>query len=116
MVIGMLTIYLNMVHIFLIAFGVVVGASVFNGLGALITNSPPLKAMLDIARSTKIWAVAVALGGTLSSFNVIDKGIFYGDFKALVKQAIYVLIALLGANTGYMFIRLIQKWGEIWGR
>lgn len=116
MVIGMLTIYLNMVHIFLIAFGVVVGASVFNGLGALITDNPPLKAMLDIAKSTKIWAVAVALGGTLSSLNVIDKGLFYGEVKALIKQAIYILVALMGANTGYLFIRLIQRWGEIWGR
>lgn len=116
MVIDLSNIYINAVNIFLIAFGVVVGSSIFNGLGAIITGSPPLKAMLDIARSTKIWAVAVALGGTLSSFNVIDKGLFYGDFKALVKQAIYVLVALLGANTGYVFIRLIQRWGEIWGK
>lgn len=116
MVIDLPKIYVDTVHIFLVAFGVVVGSSIFNGLGAIITGSPPLKAMLDIARSTKIWAVAVALGGALSSFNVIDKGLFYGDFKALVKQAIYVLVALLGANTGYIFIRLIQRWGQIWGR
>lgn len=116
MVIDLTNIYINTVHIFLVAFGVVVGSSIFNGLGAIITGSPPLKAMLDIARSTKIWAVAVSLGGTLSSFNVIDKGLFYGDFKALIKQAIYVLVALLGANTGYVFIRLIQRWGQLWGR
>lgn len=114
--VNLLNIYINVVHIFLVAFGVVVGSSMFNGLGAIITGSPPLKAMLDLARSTKIWAVAVALGGSLSSFNVIDKGLFYGDFKGLIKQAIYILVALLGANTGYLFIRLIQRWGEIWGR
>ena len=116
MVINLFNIYINAVHIFLIAFGVVLGSSIFNGLGAIITGSPPLKAMLDLAKSTKIWAVAVALGGTLSSLNVIDKGLFYGEVKALIKQAIYILVALMGANTGYLFIRLIQRWGEIWGR
>lgn len=108
--------YTNVIHNFLIAFGVVIGASVFNGIGAIITDNPPLKAMIDIARSTKIWAVAVALGGTFSSFDVIDKGLFAGDFKALIKQALYVLIALLGANFGYTFIRVIQRCGQIWGR
>lgn len=110
------SLYTNIVYNFLIAFGVVVGASIFNGIGAIVTGSPPLKAMIDIARSTKIWAVAIALGGTFPSFDVIDKGIFSGDFKALIKQAIYVFVALLGANTGYTFIRLIQRCGEIWGR
>lgn len=108
--------YANIIHNFLIAFGVVLGASLFNGIGALVTGNPPLKAMVDIARSTKIWAVAIALGGTFSSFNVIDKGLFSGDIKALIKQAIYVFVALLGANTGYVFIRLIQRCSQVWGR
>lgn len=112
----MSSLYTNIVHNFLIAFGVVVGASIFNGIGALITSNPPLKAMIDIARTTKIWGVAIALGGTFSSFNVIDKGLFYGDIKALIRQAIYVLVALLGANTGYSFIKLIQRCGQLWGR
>lgn len=107
--------YTNIVHNFFIAFGVVIGASLFNGVGALITGAPPFKSMVDIARSTKIWAVAVALGGTFSSFDVIDKGLFAGDFKALVRQAIYVLMALLGANIGYSLIRLIQRCNQIWG-
>ena len=107
-------IFSSMVHKFLIAFGVVIGASIFAGIGAIITNHPPLKAMLDIAGSIKIWAMAVALGGSFSSFAVIEKGLFEGEFKSIIKQAIYVLTALLGANTGYGFIRLIQRCGEIW--
>lgn len=101
-----------MINNFLISFGVVVGASIFGGIGAVLTNDPPLKAMLDIASSIKIWAVAVTLGGTFSSFAALEKGLFEGEIKSIVKQAIYVLTALLGANTGYKVIKLIQRCSE----
>jgi len=112
MVIILSSLFNNMVNHFLISFGVVVGASIFGGVGAVITNDPPLKAMLDIASSIKIWAVAVTLGGTFSSFAAIEKGLFEGEFKSIVKQAIYVLAALLGANMGYNAIKLIQRCSE----
>ena len=104
----------NLVNNFLIAFGVIVGASFFAGIGAVITDHPPLKAMLDLARSIKIWAMAVALGGTFSSFAVIEKGLLQGEIKTILKQAVYVLTAILGANTGYLFIKLIHRCGVLW--
>ncbi len=98
----------------MISFGIVIGASIFAGLGALINNQPPLKTMLDLAGSMKIWAVAAALGGTFSSFEIIEKGLFSGQIRTIIKQMIYILTALLGANIGYGFIRLIQRCGNIW--
>lgn len=95
--------YSNLVNNFLIAFGVIIGASIFAGIGAIITDHPPLKAMLDLAGSIKIWAMAVALGDTFSSFAVIEKGLFQGEIKSILKQAVYVLTAILGANTGYFY-------------
>ena len=82
------------------------------GLGALINGHPPLKTMFNIAGSIKIWAIAVALGGTFSSFEIIEKGIFKGEIRSIIKQAVHVVIAVVGANMGYGFIRLIQKCGE----
>lgn len=114
MVIVMHNFFTNVVHIFFIAFGVVLGASLFSGLGAIFTDHPPLKTMLNIASSIKIWAVAAALGGTFSTFTAIDKGLFEGEFKSIIKQVIYIFIALLGSNAGYSFIRLIQRCSEIW--
>jgi len=116
MVIVLHNLYTTIVHNFLIAFGVVIGASVFSGIAAIITNQPPLKAMLGISSSIKIWAMAIALGDTFSSFAVIEKGIFKGEYKSIIKQAIYVMTALLGANLGYSFIKLIQRCGEIWNK
>ena len=108
--------YTSVVQNFLISFGVVIGASLFSGIGAVITNHPPYIVMMQVAGSIKIWAIAASLGGTFSSFAVIEKGIFDGEIKTLVKQALYILISLSGANIGYEFIRLLQRCGLIWGR
>lgn len=104
----------NIIYSFLISFGVIIGASSFAGIGALITNNPPLRTMLNLAESIKIWAVATSLGGTFSSFQLIEEGIFRGEVGALIKQIVYILFALIGANLGYKFIKLVQKCGEIW--
>lgn len=107
--------FTNVINNFLISFGVVIGASIFAGVGAIITDNPPFRTMINLAASIKIWAMATALGGTFSSFVVIDKGLFEGELGSIIKQVIYIFMALLGANAGYGFIRLIQGCNEIWG-
>ena len=94
--------------------GVTLGASVFSGIGALINNHPPLKTMIDVASSIKIWAVAVALGGTFSSFEVLEKSLFKGEVRSIIKQVVYIIGALIGANIGYSCIRLLQRCGMLW--
>ena len=106
----------SLIQNFFIAFGVVIGGSIFAGLGAIITDTPPLRTMMSIASSIKIWAVAIALGGTLSSFRILDKGLIQGEIKSIIKQVIYIFIALLGANAGYSVMKLIQRCSEIWGK
>ncbi len=108
--------YSSAIQNFLISFGVVIGASLFSGLGAILTNHPPYKVMIEVASSIKIWAIAASLGGTFASFTVIEKGIFEGEIRTLIKQALLILISLTGANMGYEFIRLLQRCGIIWGR
>lgn len=98
----------------MIAFGIVTGAGVFAGIGAILNNHPPLRTMLNLAGSVKIWAVAAALGGTFSSFEIIEKGLFNGEIKSIFKQLAYILTALIGANLGYSLIRLIQWCGRLW--
>jgi len=112
--IGMIAFLGNLLYNFLIAFGVILGASVFAGIGALINNHPPLKTMLDVGKSIKIWAVAVALGGTFSSFQIIEQGLLKGELRAVIKQVGYILMALIGANTGYSFLKLIQRCSKLW--
>ncbi|MEW9122869.1 MAG: YtrH family sporulation protein [Thermotaleaceae bacterium] len=106
----------NLIYNFLIAFGVVMGASSFAALGAILNNHPPLHTMLDVSHSIKIWAVAVALGGTFPSFEVIEQGILKGEMKSVIKQLFYILTALTGANLGCYLIKIIQACGRLWGK
>lgn len=106
--------FTSIIRNFFVAFGVVIGASVFAGISAILTNKPPLEAMMDIAGSIKIWAMAIALGDTFSSFKAIEKGLFQGEFLSIIKQGIHVVTALLGANAAYGYIRLIQRFGALW--
>lgn len=106
--------YTSLIQNFFIAFGVVIGGSLFAGLGGLISGEPPLRSMMNIANSIKIWGMAIALGGTFSSFAIIEKGLFEGEIKSIIKQIIYIFIALLGSNAGYIFIKLIEKCGQLW--
>lgn len=108
--------FINVIQMFFVAFGVVLGGSLFAATGAIITDSSPIRAMMSMASSIKIWAMAIAIGGTFSPFSAIDKGLFEREFKSFIKQMIYIFIALLGANAGYSFMRLIQRCSKIWGK
>ncbi len=104
----------NMLYSFFIAFGVMFGACTFAGVGAIINNHPPLKTMLDLASTIKIWAVATALGGTFSSIQVIEEGLLKGEIRLMIKQIVYVLAALFGANIGFNALKLLERCGELW--
>lgn len=104
----------NAIHHFLVSFGIVAGASSCAGLAALICNNPPLKTMIDVAASLKIWAVAVSLGGTFSSFELLEQGIFKGELKAILRQLAYITAALGGANLGQCLIVLLRRCGQLW--
>lgn len=110
-----MTIFLhNILYNFLIAFGVIIGASFFAGIGAIINNHPPLKTMVDVSNSIKIWAVALALGGTFSSFEIIEQGLLKGELRSVIKQMVYIVVALAGSNFACIIIRLLRKCGILW--
>ncbi|MCW6087509.1 MULTISPECIES: YtrH family sporulation protein [Clostridium] len=106
----------NLVYSFMVSFGVIVGASAFSGIAAILLDHPPLKIMSDISNSVKIWAVATALGGTFSSFSILEEGIFKGELRGMFKQIFYILASLIGANLAVNSIELLQKWGEYFNR
>lgn len=104
----------NLIINFFIAMGVIVGASLFAGLAALVSNNPPIKTIINVADSLKIWAVAVALGGTFQSIEAIEQGIFRGEIRSIARELLYVLSALAGANTGFGFVMLLKRCGQLW--
>lgn len=89
------------------------GGCIFGALAATLCGQPPLKAMLDLCDKIKIWAVIVALGGTFSSIKLLEIGIFNGEIKGLVKQVIYILSAISGAQLAYKLIYYFEGSGRL---
>ena len=99
---------------FFISFGIIVGASIFASVAAIVNNHPPMKTMVTVADSMKIWAVAAALGGTFQSIEALEQGLFRGEIRSIAKELICVVAALAGANAGFSFIVLIKSCHQLW--
>lgn len=94
----------KMVIIFFTALGVVLGAALIGSGAAIIVRQPPATTMLRLAGEIKIWAMVAAIGGTFTAFEVLESGIFEGEFRAVIKQLLYVISSFAGAQVGYFLI------------
>jgi len=90
--------------IFFTALGVILGAAVIGALAAVITGQPPIKTMLKLSADLKIWAIVSAIGGTFTTLEVLELGLFHGEFLSLVKQMLYLFAAFSGAQLGHFLI------------
>lgn len=95
------------VLIFFTALGMMLGATLIGSLASILAKEPPVATMLKLSREIKIWAVAAALGGTFSSFEVLESGLFQGEVRAMIKQLCYVVSAIGGTQLGYYIILLL---------
>ncbi len=96
---------------FCVAFGVVMGASLLVGVGAVLTLQPPKLWMETVSESIKIWAVVAAIGGTIDPIRAIESNMLDGQLSSVAKQIINIGIAFLGAHLGYELIRMITRGG-----
>ncbi|MCF8012366.1 MAG: YtrH family sporulation protein [Clostridiales bacterium] len=97
----------RLILVFCTALGMMLGASLVGSLSALLAKEPPVATMLKLAREIKIWAVAAALGGTFSLFEVLESGLFQGEIKAMIKQICYVISAITGTQFGYYLLLIL---------
>ncbi|WP_166244748.1 YtrH family sporulation protein [Paenibacillus turpanensis] len=96
---------------FCVAFGVVIGASLLVGVGAVLTLQPPKLMMTNISESLKIWAVVAAIGGTIDPIRAIESNILDGHMSIVLKQLLNIGVAFMGAHMGYELIRWICRTG-----
>jgi hypothetical protein len=94
----------RLVVIFFTAGGVLLGAALAGALGAALTGQPCISTMMRLAREVKIWAIVAAIGGSFSTFEIFESGLFRGEVSAVVRQLLYVLASLAGAQAGYYLI------------
>lgn len=103
---------IKMIMYYFVAFGVVIGGSLFGGLGAFLVKQPPIETMEDLSEQLKIWALVVALGGTFDSFKVFESSIFNGNLFSMAKQILFITVAMIGAYTGQLVVHWLVK-GDI---
>lgn len=93
--------------IFFTALGIMLGATLIGSLAAILVRVPPLAVILRLAQDMKIWAIAAAIGGTFSTFEVFESGLFQGELRAVIKQVLYIFSALAGTQSGYQLILVL---------
>lgn len=87
-----------------VALGVVMGGSLVGGLGALATGRPPIATIQELARTIKLWAIVVAIGGTFPTIQAIESGLLAGQPAALLRQAVVILGGMAGAQVGQWIV------------
>jgi hypothetical protein len=92
---------------FFVAFGVVFGAAMLAGMSSILTMQAPgpAETMRQLAENVKIWAVVVAIGGTIDPIRFIEHSVSEGYFSPAFKQILFILCAFLGAHSGTELIR-----------
>ncbi|MDH4618753.1 YtrH family sporulation protein [Brevibacillus sp. AY1] len=93
---------------FFVAYGIVVGGALSGGLGAFLTDKPPLLSMVQLADQLKIWGIVGALGGTFDSFLQIEK-ILMGNFSPVIKQMVMIVVAFWGAHIGTICVQWLVQ-------
>jgi hypothetical protein len=94
---------------FFVAFGVLIGGALIGGIGAFLVNQPPMHKIYTLSDSLKIWALVAAIGGTFDTFTNIERGFFEGTHLILIKQLVFILSAMAGAQTGAMIIHWLTQ-------
>jgi hypothetical protein len=94
---------------YFIALGVLFGGAFIGGLGAFLIGEPPLTAMYRFATDLKIWAVVSAIGGTFDTFYTVERGLFLGETRDIIKQFLLILSAIGGAQTGVAIITWLTQ-------
>ncbi|MFV9511203.1 YtrH family sporulation protein [Tepidibacillus sp. LV47] len=99
----------NLIMSFFLAFGVVIGGSLFGGIGAFLTHQPPILTIKELSTDLKIWALVVSLGGTFDSFKTFESGLFDGNLSGIVRQLLMIITGLVGAYSGRIVILWLIK-------
>ncbi|MDP5274407.1 YtrH family sporulation protein [Chengkuizengella axinellae] len=102
----------KMITDYMIAFGVVLGASLMAGIAATLTLQPPSFTMQEVAKNVKIWAVVVAIGGTIDPLRLIESNVIDGQLSPAIKQILQIISAFMGAQAGTALMLWLSDGGN----
>jgi hypothetical protein len=94
---------------YFIALGVLLGGALIGGIASFLTGQPPLTAISRLSSDLRIWAIVAAIGGTFDAVYKFERGIFHAETRDIVKQILFILSALGGAQTGALIINWLTQ-------
>jgi hypothetical protein len=90
---------------FLVALGVTLGGSLSGAAASLLVGGHPMDRLRFLADEMRLWGILVAMSGSFEPLRGIEQGIFAGQGRALLRQVVLLLVAMLGANLGYYLLQ-----------
>ncbi|MCY0908647.1 MAG: sporulation protein [Sulfobacillus thermotolerans] len=88
---------------FFLALGVTIGGGLLGSFGLWLAGKGP-QDPAQAAYRIRIWAVAIAIGGTLTALENLERGVFARALPAIVRDGVAIVTAYLGAQTGYWLL------------
>lgn len=83
--------------------GVTLGGGVLGALGQwLAGHQAPDPAQLSFR--IRIWAVAIAIGGTLTAFENLERGLARHALPSIIRDALTIVAAYGGAQSAYWWL------------
>lgn len=92
---------------FFTALGVVLGGCIVGSFAAVFSRGSPVHTMLVLAKPIKLWAIVVAIGGTIPTIRAFDSGIWYGEIRLIFQQLAMIISGFLGASVGYWLVNAL---------
>ncbi|CAM3450059.1 YtrH family sporulation protein [Marinicrinis lubricantis] len=102
----------QMINYFLLAFGVVIGASLMSGIASVLTLQPPGYSMQEVAQRIKIWAIVASIGGTIDPFREMESHFLSSQYSPVIKQILYIVSAFMGAYCGTKLMEWLSGGGN----
>lgn len=92
---------------FFIALGIVLGGSFLGAIPAALIDQPPIRTMVELARTLKLWGMLSAMGGSFTALNIFEAGLARGDLEVLIHHILIMVAAFLGAHLAYLGVLAI---------
>lgn len=90
---------------FLVALGVTLVGSLGGATASLLVGGHPIDRLRYLADEMRLWGVLVAVSGSFEPLRNIGQGLFAGQTRLLVRQILFLLVAMLGAHIGYILLQ-----------
>jgi hypothetical protein len=91
---------------FCLAFGVTMGGALLGGLGQWLVGDPAPD-YTQLAWRIRIWAVAVAIGGTMTALENLERELLVRGSIGVMRDVAVVLVAYLGSMVAYWLVRAL---------